>query len=249
MDRDKLLDRIRRLLRLSESPNVHEAAVAAATAQELMARHRIEAAALEAADAPDGIVDGRDAPLESSKRLRSWKTHLADVVARANGCRIYLLERGKLEEVVLVGRLEDADLVRTLYGELVKQVERLTRRHGEGRDRQFCNGFRLGVVTTLHERMTRANADTNAEAARGALDGGDFALGLSRLDARDRAVDRFLEQTLRLGKGRYKSLKADAEGYARGRLEGYALPLELNGRAARSEGRGGGVTRARRPRP
>lgn len=245
VDRDKLLDRIRRLLRLAESPNVHEAATAAATAQELMARHRIEAASLEAPGAADGIVDFRDTPLESSKRLRPWKTQLADVVARANGCRIYLLERGKLSEIVVVGRPEDVELVRLLHAELVKRVECLTRQHGEGRDRQFCNGFRLGIVTTLGERMTLANR----EAAHGALEGGvsdaeqepqapmtreSLALGLARLDARDRAVDRFLEETLRLGRGKSRTLKADAEGYASGRIAGHTVPLEVSERADRS---------------
>ena len=69
MDRDKLLDRIKRLLRLAESSNVHEAASAAARAQELMSRHRIEAASLEA-DSTAGIVDHRITESRRGRRNR-----------------------------------------------------------------------------------------------------------------------------------------------------------------------------------
>jgi hypothetical protein len=47
MNRESLLDTIRRLLALSESPNEHEAARAAAKAAELMSQHNIELAQLE----------------------------------------------------------------------------------------------------------------------------------------------------------------------------------------------------------
>ncbi len=232
MDRDKLLDRIRRLLRLAESPNVHEAAVAAARAQELMARHRIEAAALDDADGGAGVKDLRDAPLDGSKRLRAWKTHLADAVARANGCRVYLLERDGMKHIVLVGRAEDAELVRLLYPELVKRVEVLTWLHGQGRTRSFCHAFRLGVVTTLHERLALAAAEAKRRALEGDCDEGDVALApeptrmaLAKLEARDDAVERFMEAHLRLKPGRRKGLRAEAEGYESGRLAGHSVAL------------------------
>ncbi len=237
MEDGKLLDRIRRLLRLAESPNVHEAAVAAERAQELMARHRIEAAALDRGAADGGIVDMRDAPLEASKRLRPWKTQLGNAIARANGCRVYLLERAGVRQLVLVGRPEDAELVRALYAELVPRVECLTRHHGQGRDRAFRNAFRLGVVATLHERLAHSAQTARERALEGEVDEGDEGAGapspraaivhaLARLDAREEAVDRFMERTLNLRRGRAKGLRADAEGYARGRLAGHTVALD-----------------------
>jgi len=235
MDREKWLDRIRRLLRLAESSNVHEAATAAATAQALMARHRIDAAVLEA-NPFEGIVDFRDAPLESSKRLRPWKIELASVLASANGCRIYVSVRGSIDEVVLVGRADDVDAVRIVYADMVKRVESLTRRHGAGRDRAFCNGFRLGAVTTLQERLRLANDEAMRRALAGERDDDDsdtepfpeatLALVKPALDARDDAVDRFMAETLRLRRGKSKSLRADAAGYAEGRIVGNAIAIE-----------------------
>lgn len=232
MSSEKIVDKIRRLLRLSESPNVNEAAAAEARAQELMARHRIEAAMLDESADDEGIVDHRDAPLEESKRLRPWKIELAAVLARANGCRIYVQERRREDAVVLVGRSEDAELVRAMYGEMVKRVESLTRANGAGRDRAFCNAFRLGVVVTLDERLTLARREASQRAIAGGVeDEGEVALdveraksAIARLDRREEAVDRFVEKNLRLGKG--KTLRADAEGFAKGRVAGHAVALE-----------------------
>jgi hypothetical protein len=235
MDRDKLLDRIRRLLRLSESDNVHEAASAAARAQELMARYRIEAAALDTGGSED-IRDHRDEPLDASKRLRPWKTHLADAVARANGCRIYLHSRGAMRAVVLVGRAEDADLVRVLFPLLVKRVEAMTRKHGAGRDRAFCNAFRLGMVMTIAERLEGAGEEARRHALEGGLLDDDLApdtrmttqttsLALAKLEAREEAVERFMDRELKLEKGKGRGLRADAEGYALGRIIGRDISL------------------------
>lgn len=242
MDREKLLDRVRRLLRLAESDNVHEAASAAARAQALMSRYRIEAAALDTGGEDEhGIKDHRDAPLEASKRLRPWKTYLAGAIARTNGCRIYLHTRGAERAVVLVGRAEDAELVRVLFSELTKRVEAMTRKHGAGRDRAFCNAFRLGMVTTIAERLERARQEARTRALTPGpdletgddlddllgppIDGARASLAIARLDAREDAVDRFMERELRLARGKSRGLRADAEGYALGRVIGHEVDL------------------------
>ena len=59
----QLLDRVRTLLALASSPNVHEAASAAAMAQTLIERHRLQGW-LDARNTPDcdPIEDGLDTP-------------------------------------------------------------------------------------------------------------------------------------------------------------------------------------------
>jgi hypothetical protein len=60
-----VLERVRKLLALASSPNIHEAASAAAKAQALIERHRLQSW-LDAADAEaaDPIEGGQDTPLE-----------------------------------------------------------------------------------------------------------------------------------------------------------------------------------------
>ncbi len=216
-----LLDRVRKLLALATSPNVHEAAAAAALAQTLIARHRLErwldAAEAVAADA-EPITDARDTPLEVSKRLRTWKTVLATALAEANGCFAYTLDRGKDRALVLVGRERDRAAVATLWTWLVPRVEWLSATHGAGQDRQWHEAFRIGCVETLAARL----ADV-AGAVRAELD----ANALVRLDpavqAQRAALAAFIQDRLRLGTGR--GVRVDAWAWAQGRQAAESLAV------------------------
>ena len=144
-----LLARVQKLLALASSPNVHEATSAAALAQTLIARHRLQAwldAEQTAAADPDPITDARDTPLTTGKRLRKWKVVLAGALAGANNCVAYTLDRGKEEAIVLVGRGRDRDAVLALWTWLVTRIEWLSATHGAGQDRQWHEAFRIGCV-------------------------------------------------------------------------------------------------------
>ena len=77
MDTQALLTRIRKLLGLATSSNVHEAAAAAAQAQLLIERHRVAHLLEPAVPDEDPLTDGAEAPLESARRPRRWKAALA----------------------------------------------------------------------------------------------------------------------------------------------------------------------------
>jgi hypothetical protein len=238
----KVIDRVLKLLRLAESSNVHEAAVAAARAQALMERHRIDAAVLEAGEGPnarDPVRDEPDAPLESGTRLPRWRLMLATTLAELGGCRAYLRHQGDGRRLVLVGTRDDAAAVRTLHVHLVAELDRLTRTLGRGRGRRWCTGFRLGAVTTLCERLRAARRDARrqaqTDAARRLADGESTALvrlgaGLQRLEARQREVDTWMAEHLDLRQRGPRTVRADADGFERGRAAGHAV--DLRARAA-----------------
>ncbi len=141
---EKALDRVRKLLALATSPDVHEAATAAAQAQALITRHRLERwldAEREAADDPDPIADATDAPLEVARKLRPWKVALACALAEVNGCVAYTLDRGDTQAIALVGRSRDRAAVETLWAWAVKRVEWLSATHGEGKSRKCTRRF------------------------------------------------------------------------------------------------------------
>lgn len=216
-----LLARVRKLLALATSPNVHEAAAAAGLAQKLVARHRLEHwfdAEQTAADDPDPIVDARDTPLETSKRLRTWKVVLASALAEANGCAVYTLERGKDQAIVLVGRARDRTSVHELWKWLVTRIEWLSASHGAGRDHKWHEAFRVGVVGAVAARLVQAEGEVRAEWTEGAL------LRVDPLIAAHReAVERFVGEHLNLGKGR--GFRVDASAWEQGRRAGQDLDL------------------------
>lgn len=208
------LAKVRKLLALATSPNPHEAALAAARAQALVDRHRLEAwlaAERDVRDDPDPIVDARDAPLEHGRRVRKWKLALASALAHANGCVAYLRTTPDGEAIVLVGRGRDRQLVEELWQWLVRRIEWLSATHGAGRPRRWHEGFRVGVVEAVAASLVEVEraqaASTSAEA---------LAVIEPQRAAERAALDAFVAANLGLGRG--APLRVDAAAYRRGRV-------------------------------
>ena len=220
---ERLLERVRKLLALSTSPNVHEAALAAARAQELIVRHRLEGL-LQASEAEDRepIEDAREAPLEVGRRLRKWKRVLAQQLAALNGCVAYTLEVGREEHLILVGTAADRAATEALWSWLCKRIEWLSATHadGQGQDRHWHEAFRIGAVVTITERLQQVQAETLQAAALEMT-----ALAVVERGLADRAarVEQFSRERLRLKPGR--GIRVDVDAYARGRAAGAAVPL------------------------
>lgn len=221
---DVILDRLRRLLALGTSANPHEAAAAAARAQALIQRHRLEGwLDDEAASVADPIEDARDAPIATAKRVRTWKRVLASAVAEVNGCVAYVAEGVGVETIVLVGRAADRAAVAVLYADLERRIGWLSATEGAGRDRRWHEDFRIGVVDAIAARLRSVGAEVDAE-----LDGAALAVVGSASAAHAERLDRFVAAHLRLGKGR--ALRVDPRAWSRGRAAGEKLPLPRDGR-------------------
>ncbi|MDP2306244.1 MAG: DUF2786 domain-containing protein [Pseudomonadota bacterium] len=222
-----ILARVRKLLALAGSPNVHEAAAAAAAAQALVVRHRLEAllAAESLADDPDDpITDGREAPLESARRIRKWKVALAMGLAEANGCVAYTAPVGDETQLLLVGRASDRAAVIELWAWLVTRIEWLSATHGPGKPRDWHEAFRIGAAEAIATRLAAVEAAVEAEVT---ADPARSPAALVRLEparaARATAVDAFVDRHLRLGKGR--TLRVDGRALERGRQAGAEVVL------------------------
>lgn len=216
-----VLDRVRKLLALATSPNAHEAAVAAARAQQLIDEFRLEGwlnAERAAVEDPDPIVDARQEPLDVARRTRTWKLILAATLCEANGCVAYVLRRKDDEAIVLVGRARDRVVVTELYSWLVQRIEWLSATHGAGRSRKWHEAFRVGVVDAVGERLAASSQATTAELPAAALVIVEPAVAAER-----EALDSFVNQHLRLGKGR--GLHVDARAWRAGKAASAELSL------------------------
>lgn len=216
-DDQRALDRVRKLLALATSPNAHEAASAAAHAQALIDRHRLQAildAESSANDEADPITDARDAPLETARKIRPWKVMLALTLAQHNGCVAYTLERDRAQSLVLVGRAADRAAVETLWTWLVRRIEWLSATHGAGRSRRWHDDFRVGVVDALAQRLCapRLDHDPPHDERR---DSSSLARVDAVIGARDAALRSFVERHLRLGDGR--AIRVDPRAWTQGK--------------------------------
>lgn len=220
-DPQALVDRVRKLLALAESPNVHEAASAAEAAQALIERHRLQGL-LEAAEAQDDLqqamTDGQDAPLEQARRVRKWKTVLAAQLAALNGCVAYTAGRRGDERLLLAGHPDDRAAVAEVWSWLTHRIELLSATHGAGQDRAWHDAFRIGAAETIAARMAAGRAE-----ARASLEATALARIEPALARRQSAVRSFVDQELRLKRGR--GIRVDADGYERGQRIGRSLEL------------------------
>jgi Protein of unknown function (DUF2786) len=223
-----VVDKVRKLLRLSTSSNAHEAALAAAKAQELIDRHQLEQVCLEL-DTPsvsmnEPIRKFDDAPLEGGQRDR-WRQALASCVARANSCRVFLVD----SNIMLVGRPSDVDGVRYLFAWLVREVERLAQDAGAGKGRTWRNNFRLGAVEAIRVQLQQQHT-TFAETLRREADGNPQALArvnqaLVHLDERRTAVDAWVRAHMRIGAAPRYAANYDGAARDAGRRAGASIAI------------------------
>ncbi|WP_308788889.1 DUF2786 domain-containing protein [Streptomyces pacificus] len=180
----RMLTRIRALLAKAEATGYPEEAEAlTAKAQELMARHSIDAAMLAArahrVDGPGACRIGVDAPYEAAKAI------LLDAVASANRCRA--VWDGGFGFSTVVGFESDLESVELLYASLLVQAttamtraEASQRAGGRKRTKTFRQSFLLAYAHRIGDRLARAASQVAQDTT-----GGDL---LPALGARDVAV-------------------------------------------------------------
>jgi hypothetical protein len=171
---DKIIDKIQKLLALATSDNVNEAAAAAARAQELMSKHRLAMADIEAA-APGTVDDPITDQIVAGDRTHiSWKVSLFAGIAQANGCSAYtqeLRDKTGLKLVVtrFIGPASQLSTVTYLYEYLVKKIDELAAMNRKDHDRAWLRAFRLGAVAEITTRLLATVAQAKVGASSAAL--------------------------------------------------------------------------------
>ncbi len=164
MSREKLVDTLRKVMALMDSPNENEAQAAAAHLARLLEKHNMEVADLEAAGQEVTEVEAGGDQDISSNPLNdptvAWKVSLAECVAEHFYCYADVPYVGG--RVRFIGRRENLDSLELLYEWFIKQIKRLAkadrRRHLEetGQDIpgiRWQMSFAEGVIERLGERL------------------------------------------------------------------------------------------------
>lgn len=155
---EKILDKIRKLMKLAENNiNLNEASAAFSQAQSLLTRHRLTMAEVENTrdiiPEDERIVEsGR--PLYSGERVIHWKSYLSDKIAKYNGCKMYVrtiyvckacesrfvpgnhiclkcqkyVGHKKQCNYLVVGRPGDIEIVEYMFVSISRQIEMLCKR-------------------------------------------------------------------------------------------------------------------------
>jgi len=241
MSEEKIIDRIKKLLSLSQSSNENEAAQAAAMAAELMLKHEIEEAqVVGAGEAPDVIEEVEQESVAVSKQIVHWKGLILAGLAESMGCRMYYgntYKTGKRQRTYMVaGQESKRQTIKYMYAYLVEEVERLAnfayreeilenKKSKVPKDdwpsaRAWKNAFRLGAASTINNRLCEQRRKTHKEA-----DKAGQSQALVVVEKAAEAVEVFMKREVpNLKKGSAASFSSGS-GYGAGRAAGKNVGL------------------------
>jgi hypothetical protein len=154
----RIIDRIRKLLSLAKSDNEHEAANAAAKAQELLSQYNLSMSDIPTDD--DGKVRADTARSRTRQRLEKWAKALACLTAKAFDCAYYHSLDGN---TCFVGVGADQEVCAWTYGYLYKTLLRMGSKHMQtprcrrlrsSRSKALAReSYLLGVVYAVSDRL------------------------------------------------------------------------------------------------
>lgn len=216
-----VLSKVRALLAKAESTTFDaEAEALTAKAQELMTRHRINRALLEAeADIPASrpIPTGRRIAVDDP--YADAKAALLDQIADANGCRAVWSK--DLGFTTAFGYAEELDAVEELFTSLLVQATMALRRegskhdrHGRSRTTRFRRSFLVAFATRIGGRLRNTAAATVTAAD------GDTGTALVPLLAQRDAASERAAKTAFPEMGSFSPTATDGEGWQAGTLFG-----------------------------
>jgi hypothetical protein len=217
MDRDKILDKIKKCMALSQSPEPAEAAAALRQAQKLMQLHGIGTSDLRRAEIGSTTVRSK----ASVSRPKSWELALISTVSKAFGCRVLWTNSSSYAHNVY-GHY-------TLIG-LVDQVK-LAEYACSVLGRKLVNG-RVRYVSTLPSFFDRKRKTFEAD---GFCHGwvkeiAKLVIEFAHSDEDKKAIDDRVNE-LSGGETKVKNRKIGAAGYAAGMeaARGETLHRPVNG--------------------
>lgn len=153
-----IVDRVRKLLQLSQSSNQNEALAATAIANKLIAEHNISVAELEINGGNVEPVVESDTFIYETGRIIPWKQSLAVILAKNYGCAIFnsLDYSGgrKFSRLKLVGRASDIGICNYMFAWLVTTIQTLSDAECKGKGKVFAQSYCQGFVSGIQIQLT-----------------------------------------------------------------------------------------------
>ncbi len=167
-EREKALDRVRKILRLRDGAGTpEEAAAAAGRAQEILLKLQLTEGDIDLGgdETEEALPPPREMWLDPGHRPGKkvyWRGYLAGGIADANSCTYYW--HGP--RPIIIGQEDDIRTVRYLYQALSREVVKLADRTWLAADnllgqspRAWKNAFRLGCAVAIAARLRQTRTE------------------------------------------------------------------------------------------
>ncbi len=216
-----IIDKVRKLLALSQSANAHEAASAAAKANQLIDEYRLSVGQLTPNEASATVdpIETASEPLLHSNRAMTWRKSLAIRLARHYGCFVWNSPRPRAAiNYQVAGRKSDIEVLNYMFAYISTECDRITLATAKGRGRTFAESYRRGFVDGVlsqldASRQTVAKASSDPQA-------------LVKLDDRTQDARRHVESSTHLSKGKaVTASRTDSTAFQSGRSAGRSMHL------------------------
>jgi hypothetical protein len=215
-----IMDRIRIVLAMTESPNEAEAATAMEMAHKMLKEHNLTLSDLEFGQ--QAIIED---VYETYQRIPAWKERLLGQIMRSNYCEAYHHIRynghghngvrfDSTRDFMIVGRQENVATARAMADYLVNAVERLAKKFkGETSEKK---SYKYGISETLRIRLATMMEKEEVETAE-----------TTALMIKENAlVKKHMDEKENLKQGKSTSLKIeDLMAYLQGEKDGNNISL------------------------
>ena len=164
MDHNPIIEKIRKLLALSNSCNEHEAALAASHVQRLLSEHNLAMADIETTQKPD---KADRVQTTVARTMPKWVRHLSAGVSSAFDCQA--IHHPATGTMTFIGVGADVQIAVYTFTYLDKTIRRLcvaymkqqTAVATAGRHRELVrHSYYLGAVSTINQRLTMQKKET-----------------------------------------------------------------------------------------
>jgi hypothetical protein len=168
-ERQRILDRLAKLLAMSKSSNKHESDTAMRMAEALAKVHGVAFSEVE-----NHTIGGLyEKPMGAKGFEKVWKFSLVTATSRFCGCEAIALWAGERCKVRLVGERLSVEEAAELFAGLLESMNGLVKEEAEWLERQslvfsvdpkaYVDSFRRGVTSAIIDKMKRLRAGSRAE--------------------------------------------------------------------------------------
>lgn len=214
----EVIEKVQKLLALTQSSNANEAAVAAAAADRLIAKYRLSQVDLELTGSLSESIEEDVDYIYETGRTTPWKVSLLGILVAHYGLAHfndnYFPQGRKVSRFRLIGRKSDMAYAKYMFAWLVSECQRFadTEAKGKGYGRvyveSFCQGFVNGIAKQLQANKQVAEQDSSSAA-------------LVKLNARGEEAKVWMDHHHNLVYGKSKSYtRVDQFGLERGLSRG-----------------------------
>jgi hypothetical protein len=155
----KIIEKIQKLLSLSESSNENEARVAMLKAQELLAKHKLSIQEVKDIEVINSKIKYHKSSTTFTKA--KWKGRLASIIAENFGCYMYF-SSCRTNTIVFFGREEDIIVCNLVFeyaldciSSSVKRIQNKYKKDGlsvKGLENDYALGFIRGLTKQFDEQ-------------------------------------------------------------------------------------------------